>query len=215
MLTNNTSSLQNSKSLKLRALFFIIFFISSCLLFVRFDLTTSRTIIQNMFNPFIVVNRNHGTNATLIKSNGTQVIDKNRKLNNESQFSLNTNDSNQPKEAFVTFCNNNPRYLDLLRVLLDSVHTFSTRHIIAFGIDVDLNIDPTPYPRLIKRRISQRDCGSVIDIFSYLCVYTLLTTSKIELKDSSELFPLYSNKKQFSIVLILVCLFLQNTCDCQ
>ncbi|CAF0750270.1 unnamed protein product [Adineta ricciae] len=176
MLNNNTPSPQNSKSLKLRALFFVILFISSCLLFVRFDLTASRMIIQNMFNPLIVTNQKHDTNATSIKSNDTQVIDKTRNLNNESKFSLNTNDSNQPKEAFVTFCNNNQRYLDLLKVLLDSVHTFSTRHIIAFGIDVDLNIDPTPYPRLIKRRISQRDCGPSV----YFCKIHAIVSSNVD-----------------------------------
>ena len=84
------------------------------------------------------------------------------------------NGSDQPKEAFVTFSNNAPNYLALLRVLLDSVHTFSTRPIIAFGIDVDLNIDVKEYPRLIKRRIAQSDCGSVIESsvsFGLRCVY--------------------------------------------
>ena len=63
----------------------------------------------------------------------------------------------QPKEAFVTFSNNAPTYLALLKVLLDFVHAFSTRPIIAYGIDVDLNIDVEQYPRVIKRRVKQRD----------------------------------------------------------
>jgi hypothetical protein len=73
----------------------------------------------------------------------------------------NTNISEQPKEAFVTFCNNETMYLALFKVLLDSVHAFSTRPIIAFGIDVDLDFDVKQYPRLIKRRIKQSDCGPV------------------------------------------------------
>ena len=72
----------------------------------------------------------------------------------------------QPKEAFVTFSNNAPTYLALLKVLLDSVHAFSTRPIIAYGIDVDLNIDVKEYPRVIKRRIKQSDCGPVIGFFA-------------------------------------------------
>ena len=69
----------------------------------------------------------------------------------------------QPKEAFVTFSNNQPSYLAVLKVLLDSVHAFSTRPIIAFGIDIDLDLhfDVKQYPRLIKRRIKQSDCGPV------------------------------------------------------
>jgi hypothetical protein len=56
-----------------------------------------------------------------------------------------------PSEEFVTFNNNNSRYL----ALLESVHYFSTHPIIVYGIDVDLNIDTKKYPRLIKRRLSQ------------------------------------------------------------
>ena len=71
------------------------------------------------------------------------------------------NSSDQPKEAFVTFSNNQPTYLALLKIFLDSVHAFSTRPVIAYGIDVDLNINTTEYPRVIKRRIAQSDCGPV------------------------------------------------------
>jgi hypothetical protein len=39
-----------------------------------------------------------------------------------------------PSEAFVTFCNNNPKYLALL------VHYFSTRPIIAYGIYLGADI---------------------------------------------------------------------------
>ena len=81
--------------------------------------------------------------------------------NGSNNTSSNTADLQQPKEAFVTFSNNHPKYLAILKVLLDSVHAFSTRPIIAFGIDVDLDIDTKQYPRVIKRRISQSDCGPV------------------------------------------------------
>jgi hypothetical protein len=39
-----------------------------------------------------------------------------------------------PSEAFVTFCNNNPKYLALL------VHYFSTRPMIAYGIYIGADI---------------------------------------------------------------------------
>jgi len=40
-----------------------------------------------------------------------------------------------PSEAFVTFSNNKWEYLAVLANLLDSVHYFSTRSIIVYGID--------------------------------------------------------------------------------
>lgn len=84
------------------------------------------------------------------------------------------NASDQPKEAFVTFSNNQPTYLALLKVFLDSVHAFSTRPVIAYGIDVDLDIDLKQYPRVIKRRIAQSDCGPVryFSIPMVLCFYS-------------------------------------------
>ncbi|CAF1215955.1 unnamed protein product [Rotaria sordida] len=81
-----------------------------------------------------------------------------------------------PREAFVTFCNNQPKYLSLLIVILDAVHHFSTRPIIAYGIDVDLNIDNKKYPRLIKRRLSQKDCGPSI----YFCKIYAIVHSQID-----------------------------------
>ena len=91
------------------------------------------------------------TTSTTSTTSTTTALDQNQ-----------TNDSlPQPKEAFVTFSNNNPNYLALFKIFLDSVHAFSTRPVIAFGIDVDLDVDTKEYPRLIKRRISQKDCGPV------------------------------------------------------
>ena len=101
----------------------------------------------------------------------TTVITSTTKILNTNQS---TNYTDQPKEAFVTFSNNDPTYLALLKILLDSVHAFSTRPIIAFGIDVDLNVDVKEYPRLIKRKIAQSDCGPVIECrtsFGSRCVY--------------------------------------------
>lgn len=95
----------------------------------------------------------------------TQMTTMNFDLTSDLNSIKNTNDSQQPKEAFVTFSNNQPSYLAVLRVLLDSIHAFSTRPIIVFGIDVDIDIDLKQYPRVIKRRIEQKDCGPVIYIY--------------------------------------------------
>lgn len=81
-----------------------------------------------------------------------------------------------PSEAFVTFSNNNPRYLALLTNLLDSVHYFSTRPIIAYGIDVDLKINSSKYPRLIKRRLRQRGCGKSV----YFCKIYAMVDSQVD-----------------------------------
>lgn len=54
-------------------------------------------------------------------------------------------------EAFVTFAT--PNYFGLLEVLLDSVHYFSKRPIVVYGINTDLPFNTNKYPRLIKRRI--------------------------------------------------------------
>ena len=54
-------------------------------------------------------------------------------------------------EGFVTFATEN--YFSLLEILLESIHAFSTRPIIAFGINADIPFDQEKYPRLIKKRI--------------------------------------------------------------
>ncbi len=81
-----------------------------------------------------------------------------------------------PSEGFITFSDNNPNYLALLTNLLDSVHYFSTRPIIAYGIDVDLNVNVSQYPRLIKRRLNRKDCGPSI----YFCKIHAIIESKLE-----------------------------------
>jgi hypothetical protein len=55
------------------------------------------------------------------------------------------------EEGFVTFATSN--YFSLLKVLLDSVKEFSTRPIVAFGINDDIPFSTEEYPFLIKRRI--------------------------------------------------------------
>lgn len=81
-----------------------------------------------------------------------------------------------PNEGFITFSDNHPAYLALLSNLLDSVHYFSNRPIIAYGIDVDLDIDTAKYPRLIKRRLSRKDCGKSI----YFCKIHAIIESKLD-----------------------------------
>ena len=55
------------------------------------------------------------------------------------------------EEGFVTFATSN--YFGLLEVLIASVHTFSTRPIIAYGVNADIPFSTEKYPRLIKRRL--------------------------------------------------------------
>ena len=122
-----------------------------------------RSNLLTMLRTNITTIHDSSTTITGSEKMGTikSTTNKNRKLTNESWTIEKPNVTQQPKEAFVTFSNNNPRYLALLKVLLDSIHAFSTRPIIAFGIDVDLDIDTKQYPRLIKRRLQQKYCGSV------------------------------------------------------
>ncbi|CAF0863299.1 unnamed protein product [Didymodactylos carnosus] len=87
-----------------------------------------------------------------------------------------TDVGNRTIEAFVTFSNNNQPYLALLNALLDSVHLFSTRPIIAFGIDVDLMVNLTKYPRVIKRQISQSNCGPSV----YFCKLLAIVESNVD-----------------------------------
>lgn len=58
---------------------------------------------------------------------------------------------NSVNEGFVTFATSN--YFDLLKVTLDSAHQFSTRPVIAYGINADIPFEAADYPRLIKRRL--------------------------------------------------------------
>lgn len=56
------------------------------------------------------------------------------------------------EQAFVTFATKN--YFPLLEVAIKSVHAFSTRPVIAYGINDDIPFSQKQYPNLIKRRIS-------------------------------------------------------------
>jgi hypothetical protein len=183
MSNNGSSSPHNPKSIKTRLIFMSGLLLISCLFLVKFDLRLSNTFIYNIFNSLIDYNISNSTFAIAITKNTTQnitnntsqEINKNISLTNVSKTIENFNLTEQPKEAFVTFCNNQPTYLALLKVLLDSIHAFSTRHIIAFGIDVDLNVNTKEYPRLIIRRISQHDCGPVIYIYFLLFIILIFS----------------------------------------
>lgn len=69
------------------------------------------------------------------------------------------NRADYPKEAFVTFTNAHSYYIELLDVLLDSVHLFSTRPVIIFSVDFDLTINRTRHPRALVERLAESDCG--------------------------------------------------------
>jgi len=138
----------------LRICFIFGLFFIAYLFIYEIDVKSTVALARNMLTPITNFGEGDSPIATAIVA-----------INNTTSTVENTNVSQQPKEAFVTFSNNNPTYLALLKVLLDSVHAFSTRPIIAFGIDVDLDIDLKQYPRVIKRRIAQTECGPVIYIF--------------------------------------------------
>ncbi len=63
----------------------------------------------------------------------------------------NTSNLDFVEEGFVTFATKN--YFPLLQVLLDSVHYFSTRPIIVYGINDDIPFTSQQYPHMIKRRM--------------------------------------------------------------
>jgi hypothetical protein len=143
----------------------------------KIDINSTAILARNILIPVVNFDRSHKTSAlvpVIAVTNATstttvpsktdliaKVATKSSGLTSELNNSQNASTFVQPKEAFVTFSNNHPSYLALLNVLLDSVHAFSTRPIITFGIDVDLDINLTKYPRVIKRRIKQSDCGPV------------------------------------------------------
>lgn len=55
-------------------------------------------------------------------------------------------------EAFVAYATAD--YFPILEVLIDSVHAFSTKPIVVFGVNADLPFSSEKYPRLIKRRLN-------------------------------------------------------------
>ncbi len=59
--------------------------------------------------------------------------------------------SSSPKEGWVVFATED--YFDLLEVAIASVHAFSTRSVLAFGVNADIPFSLEKYPRLIKKRI--------------------------------------------------------------
>jgi len=79
------------------------------------------------------------------------------------------------KEAFVTITNSKKNYVELLDVLLDSVHLFSKRPIIVFSIDFDLIINHTRHPRVTVKHISQRECGKSL----FACKLLAMVSSNV------------------------------------
>lgn len=55
------------------------------------------------------------------------------------------------EEGFVTFAT--PNYFGVLEVLLESVHHFSTRPIVVFGVGCDIPWSTQRFPRMIKKRL--------------------------------------------------------------
>lgn len=56
-----------------------------------------------------------------------------------------------PKEAWVMYAT--PNYFSLMEITLESAHAFSTRPIIAVGVNADIPFSTEQFPRLIKKRI--------------------------------------------------------------
>ena len=80
-----------------------------------------------------------------------------------------------PKEAFVTCTDSHQSYVELLYVLLDSVHLFSSRPVMVFAVDFDLAINRTRHSRVIVQRISKKDCGPTI----YSCKLFAMMLSQV------------------------------------
>lgn len=97
-----------------------------------------------------LVQRNYYIDAHMVRpySVYTHEIDALAELKN-LKVSYNTHEI---EEAFVTFATEN--YFPLLQVLLESIKAFSTRSIVAFGVNADIPFSQEEYPFLIKRRIN-------------------------------------------------------------
>ncbi|CAF1341889.1 unnamed protein product, partial [Didymodactylos carnosus] len=74
------------------------------------------------------------------------------------KFNAITVDQN-PKEAFIVFVDCKRPYLELLDILLDSIHLFSTRPVIVWGLDLKLKVNRKKHPRVIVKSTSVRICG--------------------------------------------------------
>ena len=81
-----------------------------------------------------------------------------------------------PKEAFVILINSQKNYVQLLDVLLDSIHLFSSRSTIVFSIDFHLAVNRTRHPRVTVEHISQRQCGPDV----YACKLFAMISSEVD-----------------------------------
>ncbi len=64
---------------------------------------------------------------------------------------LEASDYDEPKEAWVAYATSN--YFSLLELTIASIHEFSSRPIVAVGVNADVPFSLQMYPRLIKKRI--------------------------------------------------------------
>ncbi|CAF1098712.1 unnamed protein product [Adineta ricciae] len=180
MMNGSSTSLNNfyNRSSLLRVfLIFAVAFLLSYLFIYKIDVKTPIILTRNILISFSNSSRHKLSNISKSQTDKINGINSSvGNIVNQPPDNVKTNSSWQPKEAFVTFSNNHPSYLALLKVFLDSVHAFSTRPVIAFGIDVDLDIDPKQYPRVIKRRISQKDCGPSV----YFCKIHAIVSSNVD-----------------------------------
>jgi hypothetical protein len=100
--------------------------------------------------------------------------------------------------GYVTFVNGNPKYIELTKVLVESVLSFSKYELEVFCINADF---PLSHPRLIKRRVDV-----VKENFSTICYCKLYASSNssfnhavqldadmILTKDADTLFDKYSS----------------------
>ncbi|CAF1490477.1 unnamed protein product [Didymodactylos carnosus] len=76
----------------------------------------------------------------------------------DMEFNASTVDQN-PKEAFIVFIDCKRPYLELLDVLFDSIHLFSTRPIIAWSLDFELKVNRKKHPRVIVKSTVRKICG--------------------------------------------------------
>lgn len=60
-------------------------------------------------------------------------------------------------ELFIVFSTQS--HEGLLEVLVKSIHHFSTRSILAYGIDYDITLSKIEYPRLLTKKLDRDSCG--------------------------------------------------------
>src|SRR5581483_9878849 len=85
------------------------------------------------------------------EQNNIRVTKSRSAIDIESEINTLLNTPDIIEEGFVAFATRS--YFPILEVLIKSVHAFSTRPIVVFGINDDIPFSTTKYPHLIKKRI--------------------------------------------------------------